>query len=57
MLMENLIWSCFNDAHGAVAYTSWQKGNSNYEPRLVTSKNCVASVKVVDIVRLSYPVR
>ena len=52
MLLENLIWSCFKDAYGAVAYTRRKNADGYYEPRLATSKNRTASIKVVDIVRL-----
>lgn len=40
------------EAYGAVAYVRWLLDNGEYEARLVASKNRIAPVKIVDIVRL-----
>ena len=40
------------EAYGAVAYTRWQTTDGSYKYRLVTSKNRIAPIKIVDIVRL-----
>ena len=43
--------SC-GDAYGAVAYERWLTKDRTYEARIIASKNRIAPVKVVDIVRL-----
>ena len=40
------------EAYGAVAYTRWETTDGTYECRLITSKNRIAPIKIVDIVRL-----
>lgn len=40
------------DAYGAVAYARWKIEDGTYEARLITSKNRIAPIKIVDIVRL-----
>ena len=40
------------EAYGAVAYTRWQTTDGSYKCCLVTSKNRIAPIKIVDIVRL-----
>ena len=40
------------EAYGAVAYAQWQLEYHTYGARLLTAKNRIAPIKVVDIVRL-----
>ena len=40
------------DAYGAMAYARWMTKDGTYETRIVASKNRIASIKIVDIVRL-----
>ena len=40
------------EAYGAVAYARWQRSDGNFESRLIASKNRIAPVKTIDIVRL-----
>ena len=40
------------EAYGAVAYARWQLEDHTYGARLLTAKNRIAPIKVVDIVRL-----
>lgn len=39
------------EAYGAVAYAHWRMSNGTYKARLLASKNRIAPIKVVDIVR------
>ena len=41
-----------NEAYGAVAYTRRQTTDGSYKCRLVTSKNRIAPIRIIDIVRL-----
>ena len=40
------------DAYGAVAYARWMTKDGTYKAQLIASKNRIAPVKIVDIVRL-----
>ena len=40
------------DAYGAVAYIRWQLTDGTYQSRLLTCKNRVSPVRIIDIVRL-----
>ena len=40
------------EAYGAVAYPQWRLEDHTYGARLLTAKNRIAPIKVVDIVRL-----
>ena len=41
-----------SDAYGAVAYARWMTKDGTYKAQLIASKNRIAPVKIVDIVRL-----
>ena len=40
------------DIYGAVAYIRWDLGNGSYRTYLLTAKNRIAPLKVIDVVRL-----
>ena len=41
-----------DDAYGAVAYARWMTEDGTYKAQLITSKNRIAPIKIVDIVHL-----
>ena len=40
------------EAYGAAAYAQWQLEDQSYSSSLITAKNRIAPIKIVDIVRL-----
>ena len=40
------------EAYGATAYIQWKVSDDRYDAQLITSKNRIAPIKVIDVVRL-----
>ena len=47
-----VIFSASGDAYGAVAYARWITEDGTHKAQLIASKNRIAPIKIVDIVRL-----